>query len=170
MRLPNRDPLWSPNRNDLLLTHRGSRLGNRGSRLINRSYWPTGWNTSTATPLFTRSPTGFSNEGLGLVCLKHFDKFTMISRKGSYSMLLFDGHGSHLTQDFIDYCWENKIRPYRFPAHLTHLLQLLDVGVFQGFKHNFKKRYGGRFSMARQRSRRPDSDLSPMAACASRLD
>jgi len=89
--------------------------------------------------LFARSPTGFLNDKLGLVYLKHFDKFTKDSRKGKYRMLLFDGHGSHITQEFINYCWENAIRPFRLPAHLTHLLQPLDVSVFKSFKHNFRK-------------------------------
>jgi hypothetical protein len=89
--------------------------------------------------LFARSSTGFSNDRLALVYLKHFDRFTRESRKGKYRMLIFDGHGSHITQPFIDYCWENAIRPFLLPPHITHLLQPLDVGVFQSLKHNFKK-------------------------------
>ena len=54
-------------------------------------------------------------------------------------MLIFDGYGSHITQEFIEYCWENRIRPFLLPAHSTHLTQPLDVGVFQYFKYNFKE-------------------------------
>jgi hypothetical protein len=54
--------------------------------------------------LFAQSPTGFLNNKLGLVYLKHFDKFTKDSRKGKYRMLLFDKHSSHITQEFINYC------------------------------------------------------------------
>ena len=54
-------------------------------------------------------------------------------------MLIFDGYGSHVTQDFIKYCWEHRIRPFQLPPHSTHLLQPLDVGVFQKFKHEFKE-------------------------------
>src|SRR5450432_1527528 len=46
-----------------------------------------------------------------------------------------DGHGSHLTKEFIDFCFKHKISPFLLPAHSTHLLQPLDIGVFQSFKH-----------------------------------
>jgi len=59
--------------------------------------------------LFARSPTGYSNDKLGLVYLKHFNWFTESSTKGSYRMLVFDGHSSHVTQPFINYCWEHRI-------------------------------------------------------------
>jgi hypothetical protein len=45
-------------------------------------------------------------------------------------MLIFDGHGSHLSDEFLLFAWEKKILPFLFPAHTTHLLQPLDVGVF----------------------------------------
>jgi DDE superfamily endonuclease len=54
--------------------------------------------------LFARSQSGFSNNKLGLVYLKHFDRFTKALTKGKYRMLIFDGHSSHITQPFIDYC------------------------------------------------------------------
>ena len=54
-------------------------------------------------------------------------------------MLIFDGYGSHITQPFIEYCWEHRIRPFQLPPHSTHLLQPLDVGIFQTYKLNLKK-------------------------------
>jgi hypothetical protein len=53
-------------------------------------------------------------------------------------MLIFDGYGSHITQDFLDFCWEHKIRPFLLPAHSTHLTQPADVGAFQKYKFEFK--------------------------------
>jgi hypothetical protein len=44
-------------------------------------------------------------------------------------MIIFDGHESHLTDEFTYYCWEHNIIPFRLPAHSTHLLQPLDIGV-----------------------------------------
>jgi DDE superfamily endonuclease len=41
-----------------------------------------------------------------------------------------DGHSSHLTKEFIDYCFNYKISPFLLPAHSTHLLQPLDISVF----------------------------------------
>lgn len=54
--------------------------------------------------LFARSPTGYLNDKLRLKYLEHFNKFTKGSTKGVYRMLIFDGHGSHLSQQFLDYC------------------------------------------------------------------
>jgi hypothetical protein len=84
-----------------------------------------------------RSDSGYSNDKLGVKYLKHFDDFTRSKTVGLYRMLLFDGHGSHLSQDFIDCCWQRRIRPFQLPPHSTHLLQPLDVAVFQSLKHNF---------------------------------
>jgi hypothetical protein len=89
--------------------------------------------------LFARSDTGYSNDKLGVRYLEHFKYFTEKHCIGKYRMLLFDGHGSHLTQEFIDFCWDHHIRPFQLPPHTTHLLQPLHVGVFQSLKHNFKK-------------------------------
>jgi hypothetical protein len=52
-----------------------------------------------------------------------------------WRMLIFDGHGSHLSDEFLLLAWEKKILPFLFPSHTSHLLQPLDVGVFQPFKH-----------------------------------
>ncbi len=46
-----------------------------------------------------------------------------------------DGYGSHHTSQFISYCEDHKIIPFGLPSHTTHLLQSLDVCVFQPLKH-----------------------------------
>ena len=43
-----------------------------------------------------------------------------------------DGYGSH---DTFEYCENHNIIPLTFPSHTTHLLQPLDVCVFQPLKH-----------------------------------
>jgi len=83
--------------------------------------------------LFACSSTGYSNDKLNLTGLQSHQL------KATYRMLVFDGHGSYITQLFIDYCWEHRIRPFLLPLHNTHLLQPLDVSVFQNLKYNFKK-------------------------------
>ncbi|KAI0992443.1 hypothetical protein K3495_g15742 [Podosphaera aphanis] len=88
--------------------------------------------------LWARSESGFTNDGLGLKYLEHFDLFTREKTMGAFRVLIFDGHGSHLTQSIIDFCWKAKICPL-LPPHLTHVLQPLDVGVFPILKHNFKR-------------------------------
>jgi hypothetical protein len=85
--------------------------------------------------LFGISEIGYTNVKLGMEWLRHSDKQTASRRKGKYRMLVFDGHGSHLTDEFTYYCWEHNIIPFRLPAYSTHLLQPLDIDVFQPFKH-----------------------------------
>ena len=62
-----------------------------------------------------------------------------------------DGHGSHLTKEFVDYCYQPdvKISPFLLPPYSTHILQPLDIGVFQSFMHYHQEiledstRFGG---------------------------
>ena len=46
-------------------------------------------------------------------------------------MLILDGHGSHLTFEFIQYCITYRIILLRYPPHSTHSLQPLDVVMFK---------------------------------------
>jgi hypothetical protein len=59
---------------------------------------------------------------------------------GAKKQLLFDGHGSHLTYDFLQYCGLNYIIPYCFLPHTTHLIQPLGSQPFQVYKHYYRKR------------------------------
>jgi len=45
-------------------------------------------------------------------------------------MLIIDNYLSHVTWQFIEYTLSNKIVLVALPPHLTHKLQLLDVGCF----------------------------------------
>ena len=78
------------------------------------------------------SENGFTTDALAIRFLQHF-----IQRAPDqlYKMLLMDNHGSHRTPQFILLARWNNIIPYSFPAHLTHCIQPLDVGVFQPYKH-----------------------------------
>ena len=60
-----------------------------------------------------------------------FDPATKPKARSSYRLLLMDGHHSHITMDFINYCDQNKILLAIFPPHSTHTLQPLDVGLFK---------------------------------------
>jgi hypothetical protein len=48
----------------------------------------------------------------------------------SYRILIADGHSSHLSQEFLDYCLAHKILLCILPPHSTHSLQPLDVVLF----------------------------------------
>ncbi len=46
-----------------------------------------------------------------------------------------NGYGFHHTREFLFYCEDHKIIPFDLPSHTTHLLQPLNVCVFQPLKH-----------------------------------
>ena len=46
-----------------------------------------------------------------------------------------DGHGLHHTYEFLKYCKNHKIKVLGMSSHTIHLLQPLNVGVFQPLKH-----------------------------------
>ena len=81
------------------------------------------------------SQTGFTNDELTLEWIKHFDKHTVGKRTGQYRLLIIDGHGSHHTMEFIQYAEDHDIILFGLPPYLTHILQPLDVVVFQPLKH-----------------------------------
>jgi hypothetical protein len=84
------------------------------------------------------SDNGWTNNELGLEWLKHFDSHTKRRTVGSRRLLIIDGHESHDSLQFQNYCKENKIVTLCMPPHSSHLLQPLDVGCFAPLK----KAYG----------------------------
>ncbi|KAE8264368.1 hypothetical protein A4X09_0g6984 [Tilletia walkeri] len=87
------------------------------------------------TTLLAVSPNGYTDDILALKWIKHFDARTKGMTKGNKCLLIFDGHGSHCTKQFIDYCNKANIIPFSLPPHSSHILQPLNVSVFQPMKH-----------------------------------
>ena len=54
-------------------------------------------------------------------------------------LLIMDGHSSHVSIDVIQLAQDTGIHLLCVPAHTTHILQPLDIGVFKSFKSNFTK-------------------------------
>jgi hypothetical protein len=76
------------------------------------------------------STTGYTNEQIAIYWLKHFIKHVEAGPDKPWKMLLLDGHVTHENPDFVILALENHIKPFKYPSHLTHILQPLDVGVF----------------------------------------
>lgn len=94
--------------------------------------------TTTSIPndyLIGTSETGYSNNELTMKWLIHFERFSFRRQVGTTRLLLLDGFGSHCTKEFIDFCDTHHIVPFCLPPHTSHLLQPLDVVVFQPYKH-----------------------------------
>jgi hypothetical protein len=86
------------------------------------------------------SSTGWSNDEMGLDWLKNvFNRYTKEKARGSWRILILDGHGSHLIAACIEYCFENKILLIIYPPHATHTLQPLDVVMFWSLPFNYKE-------------------------------
>jgi hypothetical protein len=52
-------------------------------------------------------------------------------------LLIIDGHESHCSLEFQDYCKENKIIALCMPSHSSHLLQPLDIACFAPLKRSY---------------------------------
>jgi hypothetical protein len=83
------------------------------------------------------SNNGWTTDQLGLAWLKHFDNQTALRTAAAYRLLILDGHSSHATPEFDQYCTENKIISLCMPAHSSHLLQPLDVSCFAPLKRAY---------------------------------
>jgi hypothetical protein len=90
--------------------------------------------------LVSSSPTGWTNSNIGLAWLEQvFDRFTKTKARRKWRLLILDGHGSHVTMDFINYCDQNKILLAILPPHSTHTLQPLDVVMFKPLSTAYSK-------------------------------
>jgi hypothetical protein len=96
-----------------------------------QSSWTDAIDPKKHSVFVTSSPSGWTNNDIGLAWLKEvFERETKVKTRSGYRLLLLDGHGSHVTMDFINYCNEHKILLAVFPPHATHTLQPLDVVMF----------------------------------------
>jgi hypothetical protein len=94
--------------------------------------WLQAFNTENHQARFASSASGWMNNEIGLAWLKQvFDRDTKAKARSSYRLLILDGHGSHVTMYFIEYCNANKILLAISPPHATHTLQPLDVSLFK---------------------------------------
>jgi hypothetical protein len=69
------------------------------------------------------SQNGWMNDEIGLSWLKEiFEPFTRVRKRGTYRLLILDGHGSHLTPEFDQFAEDHQIISLCMSAHLSHLL------------------------------------------------
>ena len=102
--------------------------------------WVDEINVAEHNAFVSSSPTGWTNNDIGLAWLKQvFNRFTKAKARRKYRLLILDGHGSHVTMDFINYCDKNKILLAILPPHSTHTLQPLDVVMFKPLSTAYSK-------------------------------
>ena len=86
------------------------------------------------------SSSGYSNDAIAIDWLRFFQKHTRNRNRGQQRLLLFDGHGSHLTWEFLSLCESWNILPCVFPPHTTHIVQPLDGSPFRDLKQRFRQK------------------------------
>jgi hypothetical protein len=97
-----------------------------------KEHFPTNWRVAV-------SENGWTTNEVTLEWLKHFEKFTRTKTVGGYRLLVLDGHESHHSAAFEEYCCTNNILTLCMPPHSSHLLQPLDVGCFGPLKKAYSR-------------------------------
>jgi hypothetical protein len=96
-----------------------------------RSAWVEDIKAGEHEVFISSSLSGWSNNEIGLAWLEQvFNRYTK-QRAGRWRLLILDGHGSHITMEFIEYCDRHRILLMILPPHSTHTLQPLDVVLFK---------------------------------------
>ncbi|KAH7922725.1 DDE-domain-containing protein, partial [Leucogyrophana mollusca] len=88
------------------------------------------------------SPNGWTDDFLGAEWFKQsfVPQATARNTSGQPILLIFDGHGSHMVDEIREAAIQNNIHLFCLPAHTTHKLQPLDVGVFGPLQHAWRTR------------------------------
>jgi hypothetical protein len=101
----------------------------------------TSWYQNSGFPpdwVIAVTDNGWTTNEKGMDWIRHFEKHTKPRTIGGYRLLVLDGHESHHSDEFEEYCKEHNIVTLCMPAHSSHILQPLDVGCFSPLK----KAYG----------------------------
>jgi hypothetical protein len=77
----------------------------------------------------------YTNKEISLIYLDYIILHTNARLDNPPKVLLIDQHSSYIDPEFTLRATAHNIHLYPFPSHLTHVLQLLDVGIFQPYKH-----------------------------------
>ncbi|KAF8758803.1 zinc finger protein [Rhizoctonia solani] len=81
----------------------------------------------------------------GIEYIKAFDEWTAEkASNGQWRCLILDGHGSHLTYEFLQYAWDAHIIVIGLPSHTTDFLQPLDRVVFCALQQYYSQAVGKR--------------------------
>ena len=84
------------------------------------------------------SENGWTNHDLGFEWLQEvFEKHTASQTAVQYRLLILDGHSSHATLEFDQFCTSKKIIPLYMPPHSSDKLQPLDVSCFGPLKQYY---------------------------------
>ena len=99
----------------------------------------TTWFPSTVLGWFyTTSENGWTSNVIGGEWLRRIFLPETASTPQRPRLLIMDGHGSHVSLDFLWTCKQNKVELHFLPAHSSHVLQPLDLTGFAVIKSNYR--------------------------------
>ena len=90
--------------------------------------------------MYAKSPNGYMDAELFTTWMRRV--FIPDTSHLRPTLLIFDGHASHITIDVIDIARENNVILYCLPPHTTNILQPLDVAIFRPMKQHFSRLCG----------------------------
>ena len=105
--------------------------------LVHLERWYQGGTLSEESRIAVSS-SGYSNDFLAVDWLHFFQIHTHNRAHGVPRLLLFDGHGSHLTWQFLHLREQWNIIPFFSPPHTTHIVQPLDGSPFRALNERFR--------------------------------
>jgi len=85
------------------------------------------------------SDTGYTNDELSYEYILHFNRQSKKTQVGAHRILLCDGYGSYITREILEFCETKLIHMFCLRPHTSHILQPLDVMLFQPYKHYHAK-------------------------------
>lgn len=71
--------------------------------------------------------------------MQTFVSYTHPENSNTYRLIIFDEHNSHIMWKLIEFAERHRIECLCLPPHSTHLLQLLDVGIFSPYSTVYLK-------------------------------
>ena len=100
------------------------------------------WYTESNLPrdwVLAVSENGWTDDEIGYTWIQHFEEYTRSRTKGQYRLLVIDGHSSHHSARFKEYCREHSIKTIYMPPYSSYILQPLDIGCFSLLKTAYIK-------------------------------
>ena len=106
------------------------------SKLIQQTWLNSIKNNQTILQI---SDNDWTTNAIKLQWLEAFNLHTKTQTQGTHQLLVLNDHKSYVFTDFIQYCCDHSIVTLCFSSHSTHLLQSLNVEVFESLSKIYKK-------------------------------
>jgi hypothetical protein len=88
---------------------------------------------------YTSSEKGWTSNNVAFEWLQRIFLIDTVPKNSIGRILVLDGHGSHITVDFLYTCKVNNVHLVFLPAHSSHVLQPLDLSCFSPIKSRYRQ-------------------------------